>query len=667
MFSKTLPHYFWITLLIQLPFSGAAQDTSSRTNPERDVVIITNLVMPPLFCTETKTLDPAAIAAKCWKGYLTLQPDPWGMSGDFKPTLRLHFDDRALPWPSLKHHAVDGFDNNARAVGAHALLHEMFGVEKNNDRAEAGEIAYLLGCVDPESGLAYSPDQLPRQCPLAEGEMARNVLLLYEQTKDPSLLQWAKKMIGTLRRYAMVSQQPGLGEVAYYNQGGGGGQGGFVVGEPPLKTKPADPTLGGWEYMYVGWNARAFLEYYHLVGDTNALNFAVALDKRLCNSQDTNGDDGSFREDGSFGGKTQGGSWHMHGHTHCLPGLVSLGEVLLANGQRDEGIKFITQASRTMDWLYDSTRNRDAGSMTGWLGEFLAVAAGWTRKADCEGCTMGDVTQTACELGAAANADPSLTNLDRFFDRAEQIYSSQVMAQMFHLRPDYLAVVKDCLTKHVNKEMTNATPEEKAEEVDKRYQEAVATARRMVGQQLGLCGFPDWVNHLPSDLDPDLPGVHMQGCCADATIRASNAIWSKTVTGNENEARVNLAFNRDCDLVKVISCLPHRGELDVIVKNAHRVLVRVPEWSPKADVKAFVNKKPVTVAWRQNYVEFNGVTRGEQLAVVYPLRIAQVKESVEGVAYTERWRGNTIVDISPPGKWVPIFHRPELDTETVPE
>ena len=638
---------------VLLGIANGADTNQPVSAVERRIVTESCEIYPPLFLQQAGTLDPSAIARECWKGYLTKQPDPWGMTGDLNPTLRLHFDDRALPWPRLKHHEVDGFDNNARGVGAHALLHQMFGPEKDNDLAEAGEIAYLLGCVDPESGLAYSPDRLPRECPLAEGEMARNVMLLYEQTKNPMLWDWSKKMLTTLRRYAVVGQEPGVGEIAWYNQGGNGGQGGFIVGEPPLKTRPADPTLDGWEYVYVGWNARAFLEDYRVTGDTNALDFAVALDKRLCHGEDANGDDGSLRPDGSFGGKAKGGSWHMHGHTHCLPGLVSLGEVLLTTGQRDQGLKFINQAGSTMDWLYDSTRNPDAGSMTGWLGEFLAVAAGWTRKADCEGCTMGDVTQTACALGGACNADPSLAGLGRFYDRAEQIYSSQVTAQMFHPRPDYLAVVKDCLTKHVNKEMTNATPEEKAAEVDKRCQEAVVTAQRMVGQQLGLCGFPDWVNHLPSDLDADLPGVHMQGCCADATIRASHAIWSNTVTGDENETRVNLAFNRDSDLVKVVSCLPHRGELDVMVKNSHRVLVRVPEWSARDGVKAFVDKQPVTVAWKQHYVAFDSVRSGQQLTVVYPLRIAQVTEPIEGVLYTERWRGNTIVDISPRGKWVP--------------
>jgi len=61
---------------------------------------------------------------------------------------------------------------------------------------------------------------------------------------------------------------------------------------------------------------------------------------------------------------------------------------------------------------------------------------------------------------------------------------------------------------------------------------------------------------------------------------------------------------------------------------------------------------------------------GEQLTVTYPLRAATIKETVGslgGIEYTERWRGNTIVAISPPGKWIPMFQRPELDRDHLPE
>jgi hypothetical protein len=580
--------------------------------------------------------------------------------------MRFHFDNRSLPWPQLKHHTVDGFDNNARNVGAHALLHAMFGEEKKGDLAESGQIGYLLGITDPLSGFAYSPDVLPRECPLGEGEMAKNLMLLYQQTHQKELWEWADRMTKTFRAYAVVSQRPGVGTVAAYCQGGKGGQGGFIVGTPPVRVAK-DPTLEGWQYLVVGWAMGAFSKWYELTGAASELEFAVALANRLCHSEDTDGNDGSFRPDGSFGGRSQAslGSWHMHAHTHCLPALIHLGGQLIHAGQREKGLQMVAQARRTFDWLYDPRRNPDAGSLTGWLGEWLIVATGWPRKADCEGCTMGDVVQTAVGLGAMSRRDPSLASLASYYDRAEQIFTGQLAEQIFRPKTRYLEVVRECLEKRVAKEMEGASGEARKQEVEQRYARAVQTTDRMIGQQLGLCGFPDWVNQQPSDLDKDLPGIHMQGCCADATIRAAHAIWSETVTGDEEEARVNLAFNRKSPWVDVISCLPHRGEVNVVVKGTRRVMVRIPEWVPKSEVKAYRQRKAVPVKWAGSYVEFQGAVRGEQLTVNYPLHLWEVRERIQGVEYTERWRGNTIVDITPPGKWIPMYKRPELESSEV--
>jgi len=537
----------------------------------------------------------------------------------------------------------------------------MFGAKKKNDPAEEGQLAYLEFCTDPDSGVPYSPDSPSRACAVGHGELAKNLILLYEQTGRKELRDWAAKLIKTLRRYATVSSRPGIGPIAEYYQGM------FVPGEPPAR-EAKDITLGGWQHLAVGWNLWAFSKWYELTGDRESLDFAVALGNRLLNSADASGNDGSLRPDGSFGGKDQASSasWHMHGHTHCLPGLVHLGGQLVRSGRKEDGLRFIKQAAATFDWLYDPVRNPDAGSMTGWLGEWLMTATGWPRKADCEGCTMGDVVQTSVALGAASRLDPSLAGYVRYYDRAEQIFSGQLVEQVFRPTPRYLEVVRQCLETRVAKEMPSASAEARAAEVAKRYREAVNVAGRMVGQQMGLSGFADWVNELPSDLDPELPGIHMQGCCADATIRAAHAIWSGTVTGDARETRVNLAFNRDCPLVRVVSCLPHRGEIDVMVRSARRVLVRVPEWVPKQEVRAYVGKRPVPVRWQGTYVKFESTKRGQQLTVTYPLRVAEVREKINGVEYLERWRGNTIVDISPRGKWIPTFHRPELDNDRVP-
>ena len=579
----------------------------------------------PLFVREARTLDPVDIVRVAWKGYVTQRADPWGLAPDLKPTLRYSFNCRALPWPSIKHDPCDGLDNNGRGVGAWARLHALFGKELESDPVEAGTMAYLAYCSNPEQGCG--------------GEVANNLILLYQYTGRKQWRDWAEIGLNWMRRHTPVTNRPGIGPVAVRN-------------------------------MFSGWEIIAFSRWYELTGEKSALEFATAEANRDSISEDAN--DGAFRPDGSFGVTNQAINIlgpHMHAHTHSLKGLLHLGGQLIKAGDQKTGLRMIHQANATFDWLYDPSRNPDAGSMTGWLGEWLIVQLGWNREADCEGCSMGDVVQAATMLGAASRMDASFAQYANYYDRAEQIFRGQLVEQMFQLKPRYLALVKECLQKRVDKQMTNAAPELKAQALEQRYAEAVKTAERMVGQQLGACGFPDWVNKLQSDLDSDLPGIHMQGCCADATIRGAYAIWAETVTGNDGEARVNMAFNRKSDLVDVVSCLPYRGEVDLAVHKARRVLVRVPEWTSKSEVKVYVNRVPVATKWDGAYVVFPKTKSGELLTVTYPLRTATIKETVgslAGIEYTERWRGNTIVHIEPPGKWIPMFERPELESETVP-
>lgn len=664
-----------LVVMIAVPVQVVIAALPEKAKAPRKITTKEYVSYPPVFARKANTLDPIKIVRDARSGYLAKSWEPWGMLPGLKPTYRFWFDNEALPWPELKHHVVDGFDNNNRNMGAHALLREMLGDEKEDDPVEAGHLAYLMTVVDPVSGIPYGSDQVARICSLGHGELCKNMILLYEQTGEQWMKDWVKQMLDTLRAYAHVTDLEGVGPIAEYWQGGMGGQGGFFAGTPPLPVneKPENVALDGWQHLYNGWNAHAFSKWHELTGEKDALDFAVALANRLMNSGDEYGDDGSFRPDGSFGSiKGIAGSLHGHSHTHCLPGLIHLGGQLLTAKRKTEGFRMINQAAKVFEFLYDRTRNPDAGSMTGWIPEFLSVNGGETwkdRHGDAEGCTIGDVVQTAAMLGEASRFDASLAHLVDYYDKAEQIFRGQTVESIFYVTPQYLALVKKSLQKQVKADMPTASNVERVKEVAKRYSKAQEDAKRMEGRLLGLCGFPDWVNNLKYEKDPSLPRINMMGCCADAIIRAAHAIWAETVTGDARETRVNLAFNRESSLVDVISCLPHRGEVNVMVRKAHKVLVRVPSWAPKEKVKAYVDKKPVPLKLQGSYVVFGKVKKGQQLTVTYPLRIAEVKEVIKGVdfvEYTEKWRGNTIVDISPPGKWLPMFQRPELDTSDLP-
>jgi hypothetical protein len=639
----------------------APQTATTPTLTQRQITVTRQIAAAPLFSSNTHhPFDPIATAREAWQGYMTHQPTAYGMLPDGSPALRYHFDNRAFPWAVLRHHGVDGFDNNNRNLGAHAMLHAMFGAEKQNDPAENGQLGYLMFISDPKTGMPYDPQSPVRATPIGHGELARNLMLLYSATGNPTLKDWAGRMLTFFRDHTALSTDPNLGPVAMYPQS-------MIPLDGPWSPDP-DPTLGGWQHLGTSWNMGAFTEWYRLTGDESALDMAYALGNRFLNSFDPAGNDGALRPDGSFGGTEQksSASWHMHGHTHGIRLLVPTGEQLLRAGRREQGLRFIRQSAASLDWLYDTARNPDAGSMTGWIGEWLMVATGWPRKADCEGCTMGDVVENAVWLGDASRLDPSLADLERFYDIAEQFYTGQVADQIFRVTPLYEQQARRFIADHVRRANPNSDPTTVSAEIERRFAESLDAARRMTGQQLGACGFGDWANNLPSDLDGALPGIHMQGCCSDATIRAAHGVWNATVTGDAREARVNLAFNRESPLARVVSSLPYRGELNVFAGEARRILVRVPQWADHAQVKAWVDQKPIPTAFDGNYVIFENLKPGRQLTVTYPLREATVKETIQAREYTQRWRGNTIVDIEPAGVFIPLYIRPQLETEQLP-
>ena len=48
---------------------------------------------------------------------------------------------------------------------------------------------------------------------------------------------------------------------------------------------------------------------------------------------------------------------------------------------------------------------------------------------------------------------------------------------------------------------------------------------------------------------------------------------------------------------------------------------------------------------------------GSAVRVEYPLRERTVTERLGGELYTTTWRGDTVVDIDPKGKYLPIFSK----------
>jgi hypothetical protein len=84
-------------------------------------------------------------------------------------------------------------------------------------------------------------------------------------------------------------------------------------------------------------------------------------------------------------------------------------------------------------------------------------------------------------------------------------------------------------------------------------------------------------------------------------------------------------------------------------KTARRLYVRIPRWVNKKAVRCRVNEREVNPPSLDNYVTFERLATNDVLTVEFPIveTVEKYKELISGQEYTCRFKGNTLIDISP--------------------
>ncbi len=179
-------------------------------------------------------------------------------------------------------------------------------------------------------------------------------------------------------------------------------------------------------------------------------------------------------------------------------------------------------------------------------------------------------------------------------------------------------------------------------------------------------------------------------CCTGNCTRALYAAWESIVRCSGGVAQVNLLLNRASAWVDVESYLPYEGKVVLHNKTARNLSVRMPLWVDKKAVQATVNGQPAPAFWLGQYLVFDTLNAKDEVVLTFPvaestetytLKWKQTefwKESTypgptweplkEPARYTCRFRGNTLVDISPrdEGKGLPLYQRDNLKATKAP-
>ena len=323
--------------------------------------------------------------------------------------------------------------------------------------------------------------------------------------------------------------------------------------------------------------------------------------------------------------------WHIeqitnggHGHAHGI-GLLSTLEYAAAVGDQ-QLLEFVRGS---YEWA-----KANSAPIIGFFPE--AFVPDYPR---CEADTIADMLSIAIKLTLAGTGD--------YWDDADR-WTRNHFSESQIVDPSwiYRATSKLPLTPVAFNETADHVPE------------------RSVGAFAGWSAPNDFNIYDPKDFPHSI-----QHCCTGNMGRALYYIWEHMVHHDQGELRVNLLLNRASEWADVYSHIPYQGKVEVKVKTPlQTVLVRMPEWVTAKDpgLTALTNGHAVNFHWEGRYLNLGSARPGDTIAVNFPIPRRQTKVRIGGVDYTLDIKGNTVVNIDPPGQNGPFYQRSYYLAERAP-
>ena len=194
------------------------------------------------------------------------------------------------------------------------------------------------------------------------------------------------------------------------------------------------------------------------------------------------------------------------------------------------------------------------------------------------------------------------------------------------------------------------TPPEPA--LEPGYETGDNVAQRMLGTFSGMTSMEGHFQYVSSN------------CCTGNGNQGLYFAWSRALKATSDTLRVNLLLNRASQWGDVDSALPYRGQVDVTMKKAMRLQVRIPSWVDNPDaVICTVDAQPRTFMWSGRFIDLGIVEDGQQARIEFPQPDRSVETTIHWLdkekmpterTYTLRMRGWDIVDISPRDPGLPF-------------
>jgi hypothetical protein len=534
---------------------------------------------------------------------------------DPKNRYEIYFTATFFANPPFMSHETTGLPtNNPKYAESFPMMRVMSGSDRFLD-VQKGMMDAMLSLI-AKDGLYYSPALSTRPWnrdlypgPASNQDFANvygnsRVLLAFMawMQYDPRG-PWEERAAGIARALSRIAVRKD--DYAYFPDSRIGEAFSYPKSGWPHTDEPEVEAMGaeGSMFVYHSGPIRALTRWYKVSGDQQAFETAARLVKFVTKKRFWGAkgvpDDITSADRAYFTG-------HMHGHTMMLWALLeyalTAGDLALMNFVRDG---------------YEFARHHGIPRLGAWLNE----------SPDVEVCTISDMIATAIKLTEAGIGD--------YYEDVDQAVRNQLVESQF-LRADFLQQIADAAPKH-----TAHPPQETSERVIERCIGSMAPML-VVGYDKPFC-------------------LH---CCTGNGTQAFYYAWSKIVEPHGEAVHVNLLLNRVSPWMDVDSYLPYEGKVILHNKTAKAAYVRLPYSVNQRNVQVSAPDRSLTPRWLNKYLLLSDIGPGEEIQITFPIKEETATYTLYNVLerpyfsemgnslrterqYACRFRGNTLVDISP--------------------
>ena len=496
--------------------------------------------------------------------------------------------------PYMLHEASGLPTNNPKFAESLPMMRVMSGSTQNLD-VERGMMQRILAMVH-DDGLYYAPligrpwhhtwhranDDFANV--YGNGRWLLALIAWHEYDGNPLWKEYAGKVVRGLHGIARVQ-----GEEAYFPDPKIGES--FSYPKSGYASDLGEPTDGSFGIpMYFSGVIRGLAKWSKLTGDRKSLELARKLTNFVRRPEiwkpevEPSGMVG--REQGHFTG-------HYHAHVAALRGLLEY--AIVAN---DAGVKEFVRNG------YEYARGFGIARI-GWFPENAAPLQ------HCESCCVADMLALAVKLSDAG--------VGEYWEDVDRYVRNQLVEQQF-------------VSQTLLEQCSAAGPPHEAHPPRE-------TDDRVIERNLG--GF---AGH--GDVTA-LPNAWIMHCCTGNASQALYYAWEGIVLDQgDGAAQVNLLLNRASPWLDIYSDLPYEGRVVIRNKTAKRMLIRIPNWVSRQEVRCRVGETTLENDWFNNYLMVGQLTPGMHVTIEFPIVEETFRATLDDAIYTVDLRGNTVVGVS---------------------